>query len=562
MKKTIKISDIFLLCSISGLSALFVYFPLTNTDIWWHLAAAREMIVTKNFLYSDPFAYSLDNPQWIDLHWFSQMLFYGIFTLFSSTGLVMFKCIIVCLISLILSFSNHSKQGTLLTSVIFALLIFEMRMLALVRPIILTLLYMGIFFWAFEHYLVHRNKKYLLLLIPIQILWTNSQGLFILGLLIAGCYAVGEWLQKFTEKKHSKHSLLVEIKNSFPVKLIAAFGLLLSSCLMNPYGFSGFFFPFKLFKRIEPGLENIYSHNVSENIPLMDLSGKDQRYIYIYFIVLVLSIISFSLNKKSFRWAHIFLSAVFLYLAFIAKRNSILYAVIIPPILGFNFSMGYYACKSEKSVRRFPKTFLVTGKYMIVSAIILAFLLRTYLSVAMLKIYPSKQTVSPFRVPVEAVQYLKAHPVPGNIFNSIRYGGYLIWHFFPDKKVFIDGRLIIRSERFFSDYLKILDNPPLFPSAMDTYDITYVVLPIAIFPRFMPLVRWLYKSDMWELVFVNGESVVFIKRNINIYRTFDLDSREDIQYITNSIDERWKNDSSIRKEAQGYFTDFIAAVRE
>jgi hypothetical protein len=161
---------------------------------------------------------------------------------------------------------------------------------------------------------------------------------------------------------------------------------------------------------------------------------------------------------------------------------------------------------------------------------------------------------------VEAVRYLKEKPIPGNIFNSIRYGGYLIWHLFPDKKVYIDGRLIIRSERFFSEYLNVLDNPELFSSLMDRHDITHAVLPIAIFPRYMLLVKWLYKSHMWDLVFVNGESVIFIRNNVNSYRIIDLDSSEDIQYIRNSIDERWKKDSYIRNEAQKYFTDFLASV--
>ena len=520
----------------------------------------REMILTKSFLYSDPFAYSVDNPQWIDLHWFSQILFLSVFNLFSSTGLLFFKCFIVFLICLILSFSNQSKKGAFVTGIIFSMLIFEMRMLVLVRPILLTVLYMSIFFWSLEHYLALRDKKYLFILIPVQVLWTNSQGLFILGPIIFGCYVFGECSQRFVDRKRSNQPIWTGIKKIIPVNLITSLGLLVLSCLVNPYGFSGFLFPFKLFKRIEPGLENIYSHNISENIPLMDLSGKDQRYIYIYLLVICLSTISFFFNKKSFRWAHVFLCIAFFYLGFIAKRNSILYSVIIPPVLGFNFYTGYFVIKSKKKVRSLTDSVLDTGKYILTGCIILVLLFDIFVSIAMLKIYPSKQSISPFRVPVEAVQYLKEHPIPGNIFNSIRYGGYLIWHLFPDKKVYIDGRLIIRSERFFFNYLSLLDNPKLFSSLMDRHDITHAVLPIAIFPRYMPLVKWLYKSHMWDLVFVNGESVIFSKNNININRIFDLDSREDIQYIRNSIDERWKNDSSIRKEAQRYFTGFLAAV--
>ncbi|MGD9202461.1 MAG: hypothetical protein PVI26_12920, partial [Chitinispirillia bacterium] len=266
MKITRKEHCCFFICIISCLSALFVYFPLTNTDIWWHMAAAREMILTKGILYTDPFAYSIDNPQWIDLHWFSQILFLSVFSLFSGAGLLFFKCFVVFLICLILSFSNNSKKCAFLTGIIFSMLIFEMRMLVLVRPILLTILYMSIYIWSLEHYLAQRDKRYLYMLIPIQILWTNSQGLFILGPIIAGCYVFGEWIQRFVDGKGLKQSIRADVKNIFPVSLVTALGFLVLSCLVNPYGFSGFLFPFKLFKRIEPGIENIYSHNISENI--------------------------------------------------------------------------------------------------------------------------------------------------------------------------------------------------------------------------------------------------------------------------------------------------------
>ena len=44
------------------LSAAFcfwtVLFPLSSTDIWWHLAAGRRMVQTHAFLHEDPFAYA------------------------------------------------------------------------------------------------------------------------------------------------------------------------------------------------------------------------------------------------------------------------------------------------------------------------------------------------------------------------------------------------------------------------------------------------------------------------------------------------------------------------
>ena len=48
--------------------------------------------------------------------------------------------------------------------------------------------------------------------------------------------------------------------------------------------------------------------------------------------------------------------------------------------------------------------------------------------------------VPPERFPVAAVAKLKATNVPGNIYNADQFGGYLIWTFYPERRVLTDGR--------------------------------------------------------------------------------------------------------------------------
>jgi hypothetical protein len=48
--------------------------------------------------------------------------------------------------------------------------------------------------------------------------------------------------------------------------------------------------------------------------------------------------------------------------------------------------------------------------------------------------------VPPERFPVAAVAKLKAANVQGNIYNADQFGGYLIWTFYPERRVLTDGR--------------------------------------------------------------------------------------------------------------------------
>ena len=48
--------------------------------------------------------------------------------------------------------------------------------------------------------------------------------------------------------------------------------------------------------------------------------------------------------------------------------------------------------------------------------------------------------VSPGRFPIDAVARLKAAKLRGNIYNPDQFGGFLIWSFYPERRVLTDGR--------------------------------------------------------------------------------------------------------------------------
>ncbi len=53
---------------------------------------------------------------------------------------------------------------------------------------------------------------------------------------------------------------------------------------------------------------------------------------------------------------------------------------------------------------------------------------------------PNSEELFPRNGPVNAVEYLNTHEVPGPMYNAYGFGGYLVWTRGPEHKVFIDGR--------------------------------------------------------------------------------------------------------------------------
>jgi hypothetical protein len=554
--------SVFLLIVLSLLSAFFVYFPITDTDIWWHLSAAREMVARRGILYTDPFAFTLRDPQWIDMHWLFQLCMYLIYSTLDLAGLVVVKCLIIACVCMVLSLTVPDKRFIVITAAVYTVLIFDARYLVLIRPVLVTILCITFYLWAIEYHIRTRKTAILLMLAPVQIFWTNSQGLSPIGLGIAGSYLLGESMQRIVYFVKQRPRVKLTLFTLVPADLLLLCGMLAASSLVNPWGWQGFLFPFTLLKRITPSPVNIYSYTISENIPLWNLRGHEMHHIAVVIVSVLVVCGSFWFNKRSFRWAHLFLFGIFLVLAGMAMRNILLYYTVVPVIFAYNCIYG--PVKGDRRILRWlvKARSKVLLKYTFLILILSFFFLLCAIQVINISRYPRESMVSPFRVPVGGVQFLKRHPVEGKMFNSIRYGGYLIWQFFPEKQVFIDGRLIIRSPQFFEGYLSLLSSADRFETVTKCYGITHVILPISIFDLYLPIIKWLYYSPRWDLVYIDGESVIFYEQSVNTYGSIYLRSRSNKDAVVRYIRKLWKKDPYIRDEAIRNFNDFTDYLRD
>jgi hypothetical protein len=315
----------------------------------------------------------------------------------------------------------------------------------------------------------------------------------------------------------------------------------------------GFTFPWKLFARIIPFSGNMYSRFVSENVPLYALDGPDRHFVFSVSFLAVVLAISFMLNRKRAKTAHILLCGGFALLAVLAQRNILLFFFVAAPVLAYNLSCLdiWNDFSSMKQRRRTALTWV----WVVTVASLLAVPVSSHARI--IALYPSGSAISPFRIPVAAADYLEVHRVPGNMFNSVRYGGYLAWRFYPEKKVYIDGRLTVRTVEFFNEYLAMLDNPQSFGKLAAKFNITRAVLPTAVFYRYMGLVKWLYESPEWKLVFTDGASAVFVRSDLHPVAGIDLGSRDGIIQVYGEIEKQWKNDRYIYLEARAYLDNLI-----
>ncbi len=530
-----------LIAVITGaVCGFFVLYPISDFDIFWHLAAGKEIIKERHILFSDPFSYTDTAQRWLDVHWFFQVITFLIENTGGLSLLLVFKATLFTVSISILFRSVPVKKSILLTSLPVVLIAYSFRYLVTMRPIIFTILFISLYFYLLERYLKHRRIRYLIFLIPVQIAWVNSQGLFMVGPFIFIAYLAGESLNNFLSARFPDQFGYKSNLNRTDLKVVCLFfPLLLLSMLINPYYQDAVHFAFRLFSNITPLPDNIYSSNVTENMSIFSMIDTDYAY-YAYSLIGIIVLLSLStaLSMRYLRFTFLFSSLMFLALAYMAQRNLILFALAFIPHYCWNIKHISFSSPINKKILNAGISFLL--------CIFVFFSIISHWQFLRKNFF----TIAPFSFPVNSTEYLKNFSVPGNMFNADRHGGYLIWKFYPEKKVFLDTRLTLRSREFFAEYLSILKHPEVFfPGLCKKYNITHVILPQSNTDLYFKLTKYLYVSPEWNLVSTNGSEALFVMDSLSKGHNIRLDDIYRVDSICHSLKKKFISKNHLADEA-------------
>src|SRR5450432_1994848 len=231
--------------------------PLADGDLWWHLAAGRELVRTHEFLMTDPFSAGAAGRPWVDVHWLFQLAAYGLYSLGGLRAIVLAKCLAVAAGALVLEGAVVRAAGARARPLFvpaFLAALFLARGLLLPRPIIPTLFFLATDFALLEGFRRDGRAAWLAPLPFIQVVWANVQALSMLGPALVAAYALAG-----VAAARSTRALL------------AALALCLLACFATPYGARAVALPFSLLGRFWPGHGNVYSSSIAENVPPWEL---------------------------------------------------------------------------------------------------------------------------------------------------------------------------------------------------------------------------------------------------------------------------------------------------
>jgi len=479
---------------LSLLYLVFATYTLTYTsadpDLWGYMAFGRLFWESDKFPYKDIFAYLPTYDQWVYHEWLTGVLFFPLYQKFGASALQLLKYF-MGLATMVLIFITALRRGADFYSGMWVLLAISGVLVSGYSPVraqIFTFFFFALSLYLLETARLRKQWKLLWCLIPIQILWCNLHGGFLVGLGLIGFYIIGEALSR---------------KPFVPYVVVLVLSSLATLC--NPYGIEYWSFFIRSLPMPRPEIVEWWSVYAVYKNGFMNTFSFFYTIITIIFFTLILlwrkpreltSCIALGLNLylglKHFRHFGFFLLIAGAYMpvwlmAFIQKMKSefkiqnILQRLgwKIPTLIGIFFIFS----TSVKIINQNPLSLKLPSQ-------------------------PNPDIKFMAYYPLGAIDYIKKHALSGNILTEFHWGEYLIWALYPQCRVSLDGRYEqVYLENISREYFDFLYARGGYQQFLDKYPPDMILMPTQ-----SKIYAFINNESKWQKIYADSDSVLFVKK--------------------------------------------------
>ena len=451
---------------------------LIDPDTWWHVTVGEQILKTHTWPTSDTYSFTARGAHWIAYEWLGDVLLALPSRAAGLVGLAWFQKAVVVVFTLLLYLYAYLVSGNSKAACIASGIVLPIAPIAFtLRPQMFGFIFLLLTLICLQRFR-QGHEKALWWLPPIFMLWANTHGTFMFGFLVMGIY----WATGFLHFKIgglTAERLPVEKR----IKLLLVSLLCLFAILITPYGSQIATNPLEI-----ATAQPMMVANIEEWRPL-SLADALGKYVLLLALVLFLAQVILNITYKLDEMVML-LFAVYATCAHV--RFAMILVVFVAPIVAVILA------------RWIPPYDPAKDKYLLNAAIIALVIL------AVIKFRPSEQaikTVVASEYPVHAVEYLRAHPQPGGIFNEYTWGGYLISELGEARPVFIDGRAdMYVYSGVFPDFIVATAGQPQALRILDRHDVRSCLL-----DRKSALAALLAQSPEWKQVYSDDLSVIYVR---------------------------------------------------
>jgi tetratricopeptide (TPR) repeat protein len=490
------------------LCAAFCLTQLAEVDFYWHLLAGSRILATGRLPVSDEFTWTSTGRPWVDLHWLFQVIVAGAYRLTGWIGLDLLKVVsIVSGFALALRAAQRRRRSFAAPLLMVPGLVASQERFTL-RPEAVSFFLFGLLLLV----LAERTRRPRLLVAApaIVALWANLHALFAAGLGVLILTAAGDLVDIALRRRPAAGR-----EPRTPPVVFAALAAIPAS-LLTPYGLAGWRLAARLlFERVASA--NVYGRTIAEfQAPFSGFGATAAVTAFAVFVLLVLA--SLVLGRRECTAADALLTAAFLALALLARRNIPLFVLAALPSAG-PAAAAAWETTAYAIARRGAGAARVTGALsIVVRAALLALVAVLIVDVVTNRFFARDGTQryfgtgpAPGFYPRESAAWVIDHDPPRETLNDMTMGGYLAWRWYPARRTFIDGRLEIQDPDLYPAYLALQQDPRRFEEEASRRGISTVVWSHRHALDAAPLLRHLAGGSGWRLVHLDLAAAVFAR---------------------------------------------------
>jgi hypothetical protein len=384
---------------------------VADPDVWWHVRTGEWIVQHGSIPRQDMFAWVTMGKPWVDYTWLFDLLAAKLFRGFSYRGLLSMTAVL-SLLNIAALTALLARYTYLIRALILSIFAYVAMMpVATPRPWLFTILFFTICLSLLLQACERANPWWLLPIVPLMAVWANIHVQFVYGVALVGLFALQQSIPAFRHEAFSTPNGRVRLPAIWLWALLAASSL---ATLANPRGW-------RLF--------TVVYEYATEKAPLdfvQEMQSPSFRDLASWLALGLVCLGWFALGRSRGRTLALsVLMAASCYCAFRAVRD-----IWFPLIVSTLVIAQWWGVGGP------PRRAMQWKGWMAALALSLACALPIHgLGVS----NAAAQKLIDEKYPVRACDFVISHRLPGPLYNSYGWGGYLIWRM-PEMPVSIDGR--------------------------------------------------------------------------------------------------------------------------
>lgn len=487
--------------SVAVLSWVLSDRPILDTDYFWHLRTGALIADTGSVPRVDPYSYSAPGARWIDLHWLFQVGLHQLHQLGGHAANRTAGFVLGLLVVGVSAAGLWRNDRPAVCGLALALLVVIACVRFILRPDTVSLVLAAAVLLLLRRDEA-RSDRWVLAIVPIQLLWANVHGFQVVGLALVAMALLAElaspWLVGGARLRRDRVQRLT---------LVLALGS--AAAFANPNGLEGVLLPFRQLAMIGPAeTRGVFGHAIDElRSPFAAIDANSAPALAACAALAVLSLTALLLDRRGFSLFDALVWLAFFGLALSAVRNIALFAVGAAPIFAIHLSRWLDDTPRISRARQRRAGGLIVGALAVAAAGVAG-------AEAVRAEGPrgtSDRALSDYWFPERAVDWIERERPPGPLYHKMGDGGYLLWRLWPAYQVLIDGRLEVYGESLYESIEVEGDGTPETFQRLDAqHHFGTALLHFGLF-RDLSLLTWLYFQPEWRLVQLDDVAAVFVR---------------------------------------------------